>query len=117
MSQSTIQTSNLVLPHTFRTRNGAKQLPALYKNGEPVVFQSNETHEVRFEPSAFNDVDATRVTLYITPSASLCDTITALDEWCIDIFTGQSRTLIGVQLTPEQVRERYVSYLKTSKKG
>ena len=37
------------------TTKGAKQLPALYADGSTVVFQSDEFHEVQFEPIAFGD--------------------------------------------------------------
>ena len=105
--------SLLSSPH----RKGAKQLPTLYTDGGNVVCQLDEYAEVVFEPSAFNDAEANRVTLCVTPTEAVCETIAALDNWCIDTLSANPVPLLGVQLTPEQVRDRYVSCLKTSPKG
>ena len=117
MSLSTIETSKLEFAPLFTNSKGAKQIPALYKNGEAVVWQPTEFLEVPFEPSACNDVEATRVTLCMTPSEGVCATIAALDTWCIETLSANPVPLLGVQLTPEQVQDRYVSCLKTSSKG
>ena len=92
-------------------------MPALYTTGEPVAFSPDEFHHIPFEPSAFNDPEAQRVNLCVTPSAALCDSIAALDEWCITTLSANPTTLLGVSLTPDQIRERYVSCLRTSEKG
>ena len=96
---------------------GAKQLPALYKDGEPVIWQPNEYIEIPFEPSAFNDETANRVTLCVSPSASMIEAINGLDAWCIDTLVKNVTSLLGIQLTPDQIRDRYMSSLKTSEKG
>ena len=44
-------------------------------------------------------------------------TIEALDAWCIQTLSQNPTVLLGLQLTSEQVKERYVSCLKTSEKG
>ena len=80
MSSSTIETSTLEFAPLFTNSKGAKQIPALYNNGEAVVWQPTEFLEVPFEPSAYNDVEATRVTLCMNPSEAVCETIRALDE-------------------------------------
>ena len=79
----TLGTSQIAFAGIIVTTKGAKQLPALYEYGEAVAFQPDEYLEIPFEPSAFNDSEANRVTLCLNPSPSLCDTISALDEWCI----------------------------------
>ena len=112
-----IDTSSLAFSTILTNAKGAKQLPSLYKDGEPVIWQPTEYVEVPFEPSAFNDETANRVTLCVSPSAAMIETITALDEWCIETLSKHPTTLLGVQLTPDQVRDRYVSCLKTSDKG
>ena len=116
-SSAMIDTSNLAFSTILTNAKGAKQLPALYKDGEPVIWQPNEYVEIPFEPSAFNDEAANRVTLCVTPSESMIEAVNALDAWCIDTLVKNAITLIGVQLTPEQIRDRYVSCLKTSDKG
>ena len=55
--------------------------------------------------------------LCVNPSEAVCETIAALGEWCIQTLASNPVPLLGLQLAPEQVRERYVSCLKTSEKG
>ena len=61
--------------------------------------------------------DEQRVTLCVSPSASLCDTITSVDEWCIKTLSANPTNPLGLLLPAEQIRERYISPLKTSEKG
>ena len=114
----TLDISQVAVSALFVTSKGAKQLPALYQNGEPVVFQADEFLEIPFEPSAcYDNGEANRVTLCLTHSPSLCDTISGLHEWCIQTLSGIPTNLLGIQLTAEQIKDRYVSYLRTSEKG
>ena len=50
---------------------------------------SQDPMEVPFDASAYNDPDgaANRVTLCVTPSAHMCATIAALDDWCIQALS------------------------------
>ena len=111
-----IDTYNLAFAPLTTTAKGAKQLPILYTNGANVVWQPDDFMEIPFEPSAYNDPEANRVTLCVTPSESVCDTISA-HGWCIQTLASNPAPLIGIQLTPEQIRERFVSCLKTCEKG
>ena len=117
MTLSSADVSQLAFSTLFITTKGSKQLPALYENGEPVAFQTDEFLEIPFEPSAFNDSEANRVTLCLTPSPSLCEQIAALDEWCIKTLSANPTNLLDIQLSPEQIKDRYVSCLRTSEKG
>ena len=51
------------------------------------------------------------------PNESICETIAKIEEWCIATLSKNPTTLLGVQMTEAQVRERYVSCIKTSDKG
>ena len=113
---TTIDIPNLVFSSLITTAKGAKQLPALYKNGDPVAWHTEHFMEVPFEPSAFGDPDASRVTLCFAPSEALIAQISDLDTWCIETIIS-TPSLLGVVLTPEQVKERYASSLKTSHKN
>ena len=73
--------------------------------------------EVPFEPSAFSDVEAIRVTLCLNASESVCNTLAELDAWCIETLSANPVPLLGLQLSPEQVKDHYVSCLKVSDKG
>ena len=112
-----INTSSLAFSTILTNAKGAKQLPSLYKDGEPVIWQPTEYVEVPFEPSAFNDETANRVTLCVSPSAAMIESVNALDAWCIDTLVKNVTSLLGIQLTPDQIRDRYMSSLKTSEKG
>ena len=112
-----IDTYKLAFALVTTGAKGAKQLPILYANGANVVWQPDDFMEIPFEPSAYNDPGANRVTLCVTPSEAVCDTIIALDEWYIQTPSSNPVPLIGVQLSNEQIRERFVSCLKTSEKG
>ena len=113
---TSIDISNLAFASLCTTSKGAKQLPAWYTDGEPVSWQPEHFMEVPFEPSAFGDPEASRVTLCVTPSETLSAQIAELDAWCINTLIS-TPSLLGVSLTPEQVKERYASSLKTSEKG
>ena len=113
----TIETDKLAFAPVFTSAKGAKQLPILYANGDNVVWQPSEFLEIAFEPSSYNDPEANRVTMCVTPSDAVCATISAVDEWCIKTLSSNPVAFIGIQMTPEQIRERYVSCLKTSEKG
>ena len=71
MSPSAIDQANLAFSAILTSAKGAKQLPALYNDGQAIIWQPDEYAEVIFEPSAFNDPEATRVTLCVSPSASM----------------------------------------------
>ena len=116
MTSANIAIDNLAFAPLVVTAKGAKQVPALYTDGTPVAWQVDEYCEIPFEPSTFGDPNANRVTLCFTPSESLCAQIAELDKWCIDALSS-TPGLLGVVLTPEQVKERYASSLKTSDKG
>ena len=82
-----------------------------------MAFSPDEFHSIPFEPSAYNNELAHRVSFSVTASAGICDQLSALDEWCIETLSENPVTLLGVQLTPEQIKDRYVSCLKVSEKG
>jgi hypothetical protein len=116
MTPASVDLAQLVVGAITTTPKGTKQLPALYKDGEPVAFSPEEFHSIPFEPSAFNDAEAQRVALCVTPSNELWEQIASLDEWCIKTLSANP-TLLGVALSPEQIKDRYVSCLRTSEKG
>ena len=116
MTSANLAVANLAFAPLFTTAKGAKQLPVLYTNGDPVAWQPEQFMEVPFEPSAFGDPEAFRVTLCFTPSETLSAQISELDAWCIDTIMS-TPSLLGVVLTAEQVKERYANSFKTSEKG
>ena len=67
MASANLAIENLAFAPLFVTAKGAKQLPALYKDGKPVAWQVDDYCEIPFEPSAFGDPEANRVSLCFTP--------------------------------------------------
>ena len=111
---ATIDTTDLAFSTICVNAKGAKTLPCLSMAGQSVVWQPLEYYEIPFEPSAFQDEAANRVTLCLNPSESACETIAALDDWIKSAISANPVQLLGVALTPEQVKDRYVSSIKTS---
>ena len=114
-----LNTAELAFAQIATNAKGAKTLPALCTDGNIVTWQFSDPMEVPFDASAYNDPEGTanRVTLCVTPSAYVTAYVEALDAWCIHTLSQNPTSLLGVQLTPEQVKERYVSCLKTSAQG
>ena len=113
---SAFNVASLAFAPLVTTAKGAKQLPALTTDGDPVVWQPLEWCSVPFEPSAFSDPDANRVTICVTPSDAMAQSIAELDAWCIATIAANP-SILGLSVTPEQVTERYASSLKVSDKG
>ena len=111
--------SSLAFTAAVVNSKGAKTLPVLNKDGSSVTWQLVDPLEVAFEPSAYNDPEnvASRVTMCLTPTDAICDEIAALDAWCLETLSANPVPLLGLQLSSEQIRDRYVSCLKTSDKG
>ena len=115
MTMTTLDISSLTFSPLFCTAKGAKQLPSLFKDGTAVAWQSNDFCDVPFEPSAFGDPEANRVTICVTPSETLCSQIEELDAWCIATLTA-TPSLLGIAVTGHQVKDRYASSLKVTEK-
>ena len=115
---ATIDTTNLAFSAISTNGKGAKTLPCLSLAGNSVVWQPAEYLEVPFEPSAFQDEAANRVTLCLNPTDAVCETVAALDRWVIATIAANPVSLLGTALTHEQVKDRYVSSIKiSSEKG
>ena len=114
---ATIDTTDLAFSVISINGKGAKTLPCFSLTGQSIVWQPAEYFEIPFEPSAFQDEAANRVTLCLTPSEGACETISALDTWIKAVISLNPAQLLGTTLTPEQVAERYVSSIKISEKG
>jgi len=115
MTMTTLDISSLTFSPPFCTAKGAQQLPSLFKDGTAVAWQSDDFCDVPFEPSAFGDPEANRVTICVTPSATLCSQIEELDAWCIATLTA-TPSLLGIAVTADQVKDRYSSSIKVAEK-
>ncbi len=75
-----------------------------------------EAMSIAFEPSAYNDPDATRVNMVFRPTAEVIDTLTQLDEWILQAVCKDPPKYFGKQRSSDQIRESYTPIVKTSEK-
>ena len=66
-----------------------------------------------WEPSAFNNPEATRLNLVFNATPATADSLLALDAWSINTLTEHSERLLGQKLSKEEVAKRYQPSLKT----
>jgi hypothetical protein len=100
------------------TSKGAKQIPVTNQNGQPLIFMPNEALTVCYQPSAFNDPDATRVNLCLGMTPSLAEQLKSLDVLLINAIAAESKKYFGGQsLSIEEVKNRMQPSLKLSDKG
>ena len=52
----------------------------------------------------------------VTPSDAMTQSIAELDDWCVATISANP-SILGIALTPDQVKERYASSIKVSDKG
>ena len=111
-SSANINFAALALGDVVVTGKGAKQIP-LSIGGEPVIWQPRDALTVLFEPSAFNQPDATRVNLCLSVTPAVVSSLQDLDEWCVNTLAAESSRLLGSQLSVEEVRNRFQPTLRT----
>ena len=111
-SSANIDFASLALGDVVTTGKGAKQIP-LSIGGEPVIWKPKDALNVLFEPSAYNQPDATRVNLCLSVTPAVAASLAELDEWCINTLAAESSRLLGSQLSVQEVRNRFQSTLRT----
>jgi len=111
-ASANIDFSSLALGDVVVTGKGANQIP-LSIGGEPVIWKPKDALTVLFEPSAFNQPDATRVNLCLSVTPTVVSSLQDLDEWCINTLAAESSRLLGSQLSVEEVRNRFQPTLRT----
>ena len=112
-TNATIDLATLVLGDVVTTGKGAKQIPLSTISGEPVIWRPKDALTVLFEPSAYNQPDATRVNLCLSVTPSVVSCLQDFDEWCVTTLAAQSSKLLGSQLSVDEVRHRFQPTLRT----
>ena len=112
-ASANIDVASLVLGDVVTTGKGAKQIPLSTLGGEPVVWKPKDSLTVLFEPSAYNQPDATRVNLCLSVTPALVSSLQDFDEWVVTTLAAQSSKLLGSQLSVEEVRNRFQTTLRT----
>ena len=112
MSSASIDLASLALGEVTTTGKGAKQIPLSTISGEAVIWRPKDALTVLFEPSAYNQPDATRVNLCLSVTPSVVSCLQDFDEWCVTTLAAQSSKLLGSQLTVDEVRHRFQPTLR-----
>ena len=97
------------------TSGKTKTAPVTGSGGQAVA-ANMDAMQVCFEPSAFQDDQATRVNLVLRPDEATVSSLDAVDEWIVAAVTKDSLRLLGKSKTQEQVQELYLPIVKRSGK-
>ena len=111
---SEIPLDSLTVGETFTTGKGAKQIP-ISLDGESVLWQPKEWLTIPFEPSAYNNPEATRVNLVFNaaPGSATVESLRALDERSVNILAEHSEALLGQKISKEEMYKRFQLSVKT----
>ena len=112
-ARSAIDLGSLCLGEVSVSGKGSKQIPLSTVSGEAVLWKPKDAMTVLFEPSAYNQPDATRVNLCLSVTPDIASSLADLDEWCVTTLAAQSPKLFGSQLSVEEVRHRFQPTLRT----
>ena len=112
-ANATIDIGSLALGDLVTTGKGAKQIPLSTIGGEAVVWKPKDSLTVLWEPSAYNQPDATRVNLCVSVTPGVASSLTDLVEWCVNTLAAESPRLWGQQLSVEEMRSRFQPTLRT----
>ena len=112
-----IDLKNLKLGDLIISAKGVKTIPLTTLDSKPVIWQPSECLTPCFEPSAFNDPEASRVNLSLTPSDSIEKHLKAVDVLLASSLAVESQKYFGQVLTIQQVTERMQPSIRVSDKG
>ena len=107
-----IETSGLTLGDVSLSGKGAKSVPIL-----PATMWSPGELRVLWQPSGFNDPSANRVAVSFTSTPEVEADIQQLESWVLETLATNPQKYFGQELTLTQLKERFVSAIKTSDKG
>ena len=106
------QTSSLTLGNIVASGK-AKTVPL---TGDCVWTPSDLT-KVLWQPKGFNGEDTNRVAISFTSGPEAEQELLLLEQWILDVVGKEPKRFLGQELTPAQVKERFVSAVKVSEKG
>ena len=70
-----------------------------------------------WQPSNFNDSESNILDFCFTPTPEIDQFVAMVEGEVLEIVAKDPKTYLGAQLSPGEVRERFVSVLKTSARG
>jgi hypothetical protein len=110
-----IEMASLKLGEITLLGKGAKVTP-LTSNGGILKWTPGPL-QILFQPKAFNDPTATRVSVCFKSTSEIEDYIEQLEAWILKEVSSNPQMYLGQACSEAQVRERFTSALKTSEKG
>ena len=110
-----LEISDLSLGDVQVNSKGAKQVP-LHQGHNTLTWQPGPLR-VKFQPAAFNDPSATRVSICFDVNEEVESYLKVLEDWVIKTVAASSRKYLGQDMTVAQVQERYSPAIKVNPKG
>ena len=80
-------------------------------------WQPREPMAVLWEPSAYNEPEATRVNISFAPSPEALKELHVFDAWSVETLSAESARLFGTNLDLEEVKRRCQPALRGQRKG
>ena len=106
---------SLLIKDVTSSGKGSKGADITLLNGLP-AYVTLEGLQVAFEPSMFNDPQATRVNIVWRPNERVEAMLTELDEWIVCAVAANPLKYFGKARSEDSIREAYTPILKLSDK-
>ena len=107
-----IETNGLTLGEISLSGKGAKSVSIM-----PATMWSPGELRVLWQPSGFNDPSATRVAISFMSTPEVDADVLQLESYVLGVLATNPQKYFGQELTITQLKERFVSAIKTSDKG
>jgi hypothetical protein len=114
---ATLDLTIIKLGDLVTSSKGAKTIPLTTTSGQPIYWLPDGEFVPCFEPSAFNDPEATRVNISLMTFPAIEARLQALDQYLHRALVKDSQKYFGQVLTEEQVKERMQPSVRCSDKG
>ena len=106
---------NATLGDVTVTGRGAKQVSVCCPDSQIAVWTLGAM-PVAYEPSAFQDPNATRVNMVFRPTPEILSFMDALDNWVLEQVAANSERIFGKPRSDAQLRDMYQPMVKRSEK-
>jgi len=110
-----LETSALKLGEITLLGKGAKVTP-LTSNGDALKWRPGPL-QILFQPKAYNDPAATRVSVCFKSTPEIEEYIDELEAWILKEVSSNPQMYLGHACSEQKVKEMFTSALKTSEKG
>jgi hypothetical protein len=110
-------TLDFKLGDLITTSKGSRQIPVTTQTSSPLIWMPNDALSVCYQPSAFNEPDATRVNICLGMTDSLEKQLNSFDDSLIISIAENSKKYFGQVLTNEEVKQKMQPSVRVSEKG